>query len=355
MTHALVILCGGPSTRMGSDKALLPFGENCLVSYLVHKFRPCFPKIYLSVRRKGSYAYLNLPVTEIPDIYPNAGPMSGIFSCLSMIDEEKAFFLSVDMPFLEPETGIALLREIGSSDICMIQEKSGNLHTSAAAYSKSCITAIGKCLLLRQITVQSLRERCRTRYVTEKALTVTSVVPVETQLFNIDTREDYYHALQLLSSTATEKSTCNKNSRTAPVLSFYSKPGTNITPFLEYLVVLLKRDGLNILLISMEDKNLMIHNIDFPPVPQALCTACNDSDLIFMEYENVNLCPKGSGIVEILKKGWSELPILSEPDGLLAIVSDFPCPIKTDVPVFDMKHPKDFLRFIHRLIAEGFQ
>ena len=92
MENALVILCGGNSTRMGTDKALLPFGDTCLIEYLVRKFQPYFSRIYLSVKIKGDYSHLKLPVTEIPDIYPNQGPMSGIFSGLSMIDEECAFF-----------------------------------------------------------------------------------------------------------------------------------------------------------------------------------------------------------------------------------------------------------------------
>ena len=96
MENALVILCGGNSTRMGTDKALLPFGDTCLIEYLVRKFQPYFSRIYLSVKIKGDYSHLKLPVTEIPDIYPNQGPMSGIFSGLSMIDEECAFFMSVD-------------------------------------------------------------------------------------------------------------------------------------------------------------------------------------------------------------------------------------------------------------------
>lgn len=117
MNYALVILCGGSSTRMGTDKALLPFGDSCLIEYLVQKFEPHFSNIYLSVKRKGDYAHLNLPVTEIADIYPNAGPMSGIFSGLSMMNEDAAFFMSVDTPFMEPETGMALLENLADADI----------------------------------------------------------------------------------------------------------------------------------------------------------------------------------------------------------------------------------------------
>lgn len=42
MKHALIILCGGGSTRMGTDKALLPFGEVSLLEYLVNKYKPHF-------------------------------------------------------------------------------------------------------------------------------------------------------------------------------------------------------------------------------------------------------------------------------------------------------------------------
>lgn len=49
MTHALVLLCGGLSKRMGTNKAFLPFGKYTLIEYQVRRFRPNFKKIYLSV------------------------------------------------------------------------------------------------------------------------------------------------------------------------------------------------------------------------------------------------------------------------------------------------------------------
>ena len=112
MNHALIILCGGGSTRMGTDKALLPFGEVSLLEYLVNKYKPHFSHIYLSVKKPGEYTHLSLPVTEIADLYMNAGPMSGVFSGLSMMDEDQAFILPIDTPFLEPEVGLQLLEHL---------------------------------------------------------------------------------------------------------------------------------------------------------------------------------------------------------------------------------------------------
>ena len=90
MENALVILCGGDSSRMGSDKALLPFGNCAWLNTLFINLSHISQKIYLSVKQKGIYSHLHLNVQEISDIYLNAGPLAGVFSTLSMIDEERA-------------------------------------------------------------------------------------------------------------------------------------------------------------------------------------------------------------------------------------------------------------------------
>lgn len=360
MDYALVILCGGNSTRMGSDKALLPFGDCCLIEYLVQKFKSHFSKIYLSVKKKGDYAHLHLPATEIPDIYSNAGPMSGIFSGLSMIDEERAFFMSVDTPFLEPQTGLALLDSMGDADICTLHGKAGYLETATAAYSKSCITDIGKCLLLRQFTFRSLREKCNTKYIAENAIREITSLPIDIQFYNLDTRDDYYHALRMLSGIRHPDSgdalvkyfsdRDNLFSRPAPAVSLISKPGTNLTPFLFSLYALARREKLNVLLLTQEDHSLLIHNMKLPSHIENLAAAFIDSDLILVEYTGTDFAP-AQNKVEVLKKGWSETPTCNEKE-LVAILSDFPYESEVGVPVFDLSKPKNFLDFLTRELSQ---
>ncbi|MEI3338938.1 MAG: NTP transferase domain-containing protein [Eubacterium sp.] len=68
MTKALVILCGGLSTRMGSDKAFLPFGNTSLINYQIERFRPYFSNIYLSVPRQEDAP---LTMRHIADVLPS--------------------------------------------------------------------------------------------------------------------------------------------------------------------------------------------------------------------------------------------------------------------------------------------
>lgn len=197
MENALVILCGGDSSRMGSDKALLPFGNCCMVEYLVHKFEPYFSKIYLSVKQKGIYSHLHLNVQEISDIYLNAGPLAGVFSTLSMIDEERAFYISIDTPFFDPKLAAHLLEMSASYDICTIQRKEDETEQIlSTVYSKSCITKLGKCLLLRQYSIKNVQDKCKTLYVPQEDLDF--LPPLDVQFFELDTRASYYQALQYL-------------------------------------------------------------------------------------------------------------------------------------------------------------
>jgi molybdopterin-guanine dinucleotide biosynthesis protein A len=198
MNHALIILCGGGSTRMGTDKALLPFGEVSLLEYLVNKYKPHFSHIYLSVKKPGEYTHLSLPVTEIADLYMNAGPMSGVFSGLSMMDEDQAFILPIDTPFLEPEVGLQLLEHLDGFDIAAVSGTETDQKVPASAYSKSCLPSIGKCLLLHQFTFDTLREKCSVSYLKREEATKDSDIPADLQFSHLDTRDDYYLALRHL-------------------------------------------------------------------------------------------------------------------------------------------------------------
>ena len=89
-----VILAGGKSTRMGSEKAFIYLNENFLIDHIIFLlFDIGFSKIILSG--------FNLGYFIIPDKFKNSGPLSGIYS----LNVKKRFYthfliLSIDMPFL---------------------------------------------------------------------------------------------------------------------------------------------------------------------------------------------------------------------------------------------------------------
>ena len=90
MENALVVSVA-EGTRMGNCiKALLPFGDTCLIEYLVQSTQPYFSRIYLC-KNKGTYPIWKLPETETR-ISIESGTNVRYFSGLSMIDEECSIF-----------------------------------------------------------------------------------------------------------------------------------------------------------------------------------------------------------------------------------------------------------------------
>ena len=92
-----VILAGGKSSRMGQDKALLPFkGYNSLAEYQYKRLKPLFSNVYLSAKEyKFDF--------QAPFICDNTKAVSSPLIALEAIMQtlQKPFFLiAVDMPLL---------------------------------------------------------------------------------------------------------------------------------------------------------------------------------------------------------------------------------------------------------------
>ena len=95
---AAVILVGGQSSRMGQDKATLPYKGKRLVDVVADVARAAgVSRIYVSGMLKG--------YTSIPDMISGGGPVSGLCSCLLRLSANHArlLFIPVDMPRLTPE------------------------------------------------------------------------------------------------------------------------------------------------------------------------------------------------------------------------------------------------------------
>ena len=150
MNRTLVILCGGDSSRMGTKKALLPFEDKTMVEYIYDKFSPYFNKIYLSVNERGDLTHLKLNAQEIPDISRNAGPYGAILSCLTMISGDRAFFMSVDTPFLDPRTAVFLYDRSLTYDITTFEFPESYADTICGVFTKKCIGTLFKSIFLKK-------------------------------------------------------------------------------------------------------------------------------------------------------------------------------------------------------------
>jgi molybdopterin-guanine dinucleotide biosynthesis protein A len=106
------VLVGGLSSRMGQDKAFLPFEGSTLLDRALAAARAVVPVVRIvgSVQKFQSFA----PTVE--DQFPDHGPLGGIHAALRSSDCDRNLILAVDMPFLDPTWLVYLLEQSRSSN-----------------------------------------------------------------------------------------------------------------------------------------------------------------------------------------------------------------------------------------------
>jgi molybdopterin-guanine dinucleotide biosynthesis protein A len=133
------VLAGGASTRMGQDKALIPFRGRPLIQIAVEALQPVCRRVFL-LAPEDRYSFLNLP--RIADRLPNSGPLAALAAALEQSDTDSNLFLPCDMPFL---TGDVLVRMLGLSrgvDAVVPRDQRGHWFPLSAGYRTSCRPAM---------------------------------------------------------------------------------------------------------------------------------------------------------------------------------------------------------------------
>jgi molybdopterin-guanine dinucleotide biosynthesis protein A len=99
LSLSAVLLAGGESRRMGTDKATFLFRGKPLWQVQLETLRKLRPaEIFLSARTDPSWRPND--VQFVADIPPSRGPLSGIAASLVKIHTSHLLALAIDMPFM---------------------------------------------------------------------------------------------------------------------------------------------------------------------------------------------------------------------------------------------------------------
>jgi len=91
-----IVLAGGKSSRMGENKALFTFEGEPLLARIGNCLEDLGHEVYIA-GKKAEYDVF--PYPQITDIYPNKGPLGGIYSALVHLKED-ILVCPCDMPLL---------------------------------------------------------------------------------------------------------------------------------------------------------------------------------------------------------------------------------------------------------------
>lgn len=109
---SFILLAGGKSSRMGRDKAELPFLGTSLLELQLDKARMLGVDDILV----SGFGISAEGARIIPDVYPQRGPLGGLHACLSAAKHAQCMVLGVDMPLIPASLPRELLQVHAESE-----------------------------------------------------------------------------------------------------------------------------------------------------------------------------------------------------------------------------------------------
>ena len=146
-----IILAGGKSTRMGSDKGLILYKNKPFTQHIIDAMTPLVSNI-LIVSNNIAYDVFN--TIRINDDIQDAGPLSGLYSGLNYSKTEYNMVLSCDVPLIETIVLQKLVDSISSEiDVLQIESNSKTMPL-VGIYKKNCSNKFLELLNNNQLRVK---------------------------------------------------------------------------------------------------------------------------------------------------------------------------------------------------------
>lgn len=191
---ACIILAGGRSTRMGTNKALLALPGNRHITFVEHltsTLTPLCTETILVVRDANDAANYSLAgVRVVTDNLPDYGPLMGIYTGLSAMQAPRALVVAVDMPFIQPAL-ISFLLSQPLTNTLLVPIVNNVPQVLLAVYPRTILPLIDQRIQQERRDPRSLLEVAAVQYIEEAQLRL--VDPELRSFVNVNTPEELNH------------------------------------------------------------------------------------------------------------------------------------------------------------------
>lgn len=193
-----IVLAGGQSRRLGRDKAWEDMGGRSLLEQVVRQVSQVCGQVLIVTAQGRSLPPIGLaPAPSVlTDIYPDGGPLVGLYTGLLASASPYNLAVACDMPLLNPRL-LAYLLEVAPGWQAVVPVVRGQPHPLHAVYAVDCRQPIGEALAAGYRRLADVLPRLRVRYVAEEETAQQD--PYLRSVFNINTEEDLEEARRLLS------------------------------------------------------------------------------------------------------------------------------------------------------------
>jgi molybdopterin-guanine dinucleotide biosynthesis protein A len=196
MIKGAIILCGGKSSRMGRDKATLPFGPELMLQRVVRLVSEVVEPAHIVVVAAPEQLLPALPtaVAVARDQYKDRGPLEGLAAGLRRIsaDAGAVYATACDVPLLQPAFVERMFELLGEHEVAVPRDGEHH-HPLAAVYRTSVLEHMQRLLSADRLRPRFLFDEVNTREVSVEELR--SVDPELKTLQNLNHPSDYQAAL----------------------------------------------------------------------------------------------------------------------------------------------------------------
>jgi molybdopterin-guanine dinucleotide biosynthesis protein A len=196
VTAGGIVLCGGRSTRMGSPKALLPFGGETMLQRVVRLLGSVVSPVVVVAAPAQSLPALPADVAVTRDEQEGRGPLEGLRAGLKALPAtvDVAYVTSCDVPLLVPAFARRMIELLADHDIA-VMEIDGFPHPLSAVYRRTTLPHVEALLAQDRLRPVFLFDAVKTRRVLPAEMT--AVDPQLLTLRNLNTPEEYEEALAI--------------------------------------------------------------------------------------------------------------------------------------------------------------